>query len=204
MISPVWSWMTRMSRSSMSRMMRVPSRVRPRPMWCRWPLWRRVTLPSSDAVVADAVVGVVGAGGGGFGARLVGDGGVVGVVEGVGGGGGGCSCRRRRRGGVGARRWWRLVVGCGSHFFMVCWKRSTLPQVVGWLGREFFWRTPRRVEEGLEAVAATSAAGEPGGEDHAVVGQCRGWDAVGVAGSAVKASTTIGPVTRRWAVTERA
>ena len=27
---------------------------------------------------------------------------------------------------------------------MVCWKRSTLPQVVGWLGREFFWRTWRR------------------------------------------------------------
>nr|WP_199743052.1 hypothetical protein [Nocardia stercoris] len=36
--------------------------------------------------------------------------------------------------------------GCGvwvfSHFFMVCWNRSTLPQVVGWLGREFFWVTP--------------------------------------------------------------
>lgn len=30
-----------------------------------------------------------------------------------------------------------------SHFFMVCWKRSTLPQVVGWFGFEFFWRTPR-------------------------------------------------------------
>ena len=25
-----------------------------------------------------------------------------------------------------------------SHFFMVCWNRSAFPQVVGWLGREFF------------------------------------------------------------------
>ena len=36
-----------------------------------------------------------------------------------------------------------MVVGLAgwarSHFFRVCWKRSTLPQVVGWLGREFFW-----------------------------------------------------------------
>ena len=31
-----------------------------------------------------------------------------------------------------------------SQRFMVCWKRSTLPQVVGWLGREFFWRTRSR------------------------------------------------------------
>ena len=37
-----------------------------------------------------------------------------------------------------------MVVAGGwawSQRFMVCWKRSTLPQVVGWLGREFFWRT---------------------------------------------------------------
>jgi hypothetical protein len=25
---------------------------------------------------------------------------------------------------------------------MVCWNRSTFPQVVGWLGREFFCTTP--------------------------------------------------------------
>ena len=30
-----------------------------------------------------------------------------------------------------------------SHCFSVCWNRSTLPQVVGWLGREFFWVTRR-------------------------------------------------------------
>ena len=29
-----------------------------------------------------------------------------------------------------------------SHFLRVWWKRSTLPQVVGWLGLEFFWTTP--------------------------------------------------------------
>jgi hypothetical protein len=28
-----------------------------------------------------------------------------------------------------------------SNFLRVCWKRSTLPQVVGWLGLEFFWAT---------------------------------------------------------------
>ena len=39
-----------------------------------------------------------------------------------------------------------------SHFFMVCWKRSTLPQVVGWLGREFFWRTPRRTSSFSRAL----------------------------------------------------
>ncbi len=51
-----------------------------------------------------------------------------------------------------------MVVGWSgwarSHFFMVCWNRSTLPQVVGWLGREFFWMTPRSPELVLEAVAA--------------------------------------------------
>ena len=38
-----------------------------------------------------------------------------------------------------------MATGAGlvrSHFLRVWWNRSTLPQVVGWLGREFFWRTP--------------------------------------------------------------
>ncbi len=48
------------------------------------------------------------------------------------------------------RAWsWARVAGCSDwaarHFFMVCWNRSTLPQVLGWLGREFFWTTPRRL-----------------------------------------------------------
>ncbi len=53
----------------------------------------------------------------------------------------------------------RLVVGCGASVFMVCWKRSTLPQVVGWLGREFFWRTPSRASSVSRRVAAGAAAG---------------------------------------------
>ena len=32
-----------------------------------------------------------------------------------------------------------------SHFFIVCWNRSAFPQVVGWLGREFFWTMLRRL-----------------------------------------------------------
>jgi hypothetical protein len=41
-----------------------------------------------------------------------------------------------------------IVTGCRgwarSHFFRVCWNLSTLPQVVGWLGREFFWTMSSR------------------------------------------------------------
>ncbi len=40
-----------------------------------------------------------------------------------------------------------MVAGRGwllSQRFIVCWKRSTLPQVVGWFGREFFCRMWRR------------------------------------------------------------
>jgi hypothetical protein len=69
--------------------------------------------------------------------------------------------------------------GCArSQFFMVCWKRSALPQVVGWFGREFFWTTPRTREFVLEAGAAASSTGESGGVDEAVVGQGGGRDSV--------------------------
>ena len=71
-----------------------------------------------------------------------------------------------------------------SHFFIVCWKRSALPQVVGWLGREFFWTTCQSSEFVLEGVAAAAAAGEADGVDHAVVGQRGGWDAVLASGFA--------------------
>jgi hypothetical protein len=41
-----------------------------------------------------------------------------------------------------------MVVGwvgwARSHFFIVCWKRSTLPWVWGCQGRPFFWSMPRR------------------------------------------------------------
>ena len=39
-----------------------------------------------------------------------------------------------------------MVAGVGwasSQRLRVWWKRSTLPQVVGWFGREFFWMMPR-------------------------------------------------------------
>jgi len=60
-----------------------------------------------------------------------------------------------------------------SQFFIVCWKRSTFPQVVGWLGREFFWTTFQSRSCLLEAVAAppASVAGQSDGVDHPVVGQ---------------------------------
>jgi hypothetical protein len=65
--------------------------------------------------------------------------------------------------------------GCArSQFFMVCWKRSTFPQVVGWLGREFFWITPSlrsSCSNPLRVPAPTLAAGQTGRERHAVVGQ---------------------------------
>ena len=101
-----------------------------------------------DDVVADPDVGVAGAvgAGSGLGQRVV-DGGRGRAVG-----------RFRERWG---RRWLYssaktasralssvMVAGCvgwaRSHFFIVCWNRSTFPQVVGWLGREFFWTMPRR------------------------------------------------------------
>jgi hypothetical protein len=50
---------------------------------------------------------------------------------------------------VSGRAWsWARSVGWAgwarSHFFSVCWNRSALPWVWGWLGRPFFCRTPRR------------------------------------------------------------
>ncbi len=39
-----------------------------------------------------------------------------------------------------------MVAGVGwavSQRFKVWWKRSILPQVVGWFGRLFFWMMPR-------------------------------------------------------------
>ena len=58
----------------------------------------------------------------------------------------------------------------------VCWNLSTLSWVVGWFGFPFFWVMWESAELGFEGVAAALAAdaGEADGEDHAVVGQCRG------------------------------
>lgn len=100
----------------------------------------------------------------------------------------------------------RVVAGgwARSHFFMVCWKRSTLPQVVGWLGREFFWRTRSRASSfssplrevrpplakrvvNIRPLSVSVDAGIP-------------WLVMVLR----KVVTTIGPVTGWWAVTERA
>ena len=48
-----------------------------------------------------------------------------------------------------SRAWsWARVAGwagwAASQFFRVCWNRSTLPWVCGWLGRPFFCLIPRR------------------------------------------------------------
>jgi hypothetical protein len=111
--------------------------------------------------------------------------------------------RRRRRAGSAVS-----VVVCGwtgwarSHFFMVCWNRSTLPQVVGWLGREFFWTGPRAAP-----ARSRGRCGRPGRRKRVVktmplsvsVEAGMPCSAAGVA----ERATTIGPVTRRWAVTDR-
>jgi hypothetical protein len=55
----------------------------------------------------------------------------------------------------------------------------------------------------FQGVAAAAAAGEAGGEDHAVVGEGGGRDAV-TATAWRKASRTMGPVTRGQALTCRA
>ena len=68
-----------------------------------------------------------------------------------------------------------MVSGAGwasSQRFRVCWNRSTLPQVVGWFGRRVLLEDAEAGEFGFEAVAAAAAGREPGGEDHAVIGQC--------------------------------
>ncbi len=40
----------------------------------------------------------------------------------------------------------------GSARLWVCWNRATFPQVVGWLGREFFWTTPRAASSASNAL----------------------------------------------------
>jgi hypothetical protein len=45
MISPVVAWMMRIWRPLISIRMGVRAWVRPTPMWCSRPLWRRLSLP---------------------------------------------------------------------------------------------------------------------------------------------------------------
>jgi hypothetical protein len=98
-----------------------------------------------DAVGADPVVGVGSAvAGAGFG------------PGGAGGGGGRAAGERSVRAlgvvdaGEGVDERLRSLMAGGwpgwarSQFFIVCWKRSTLPWVWGWFGLPFFCLTPRR------------------------------------------------------------
>src|SRR5215212_3956905 len=52
MISPIVAWTMRMSRPLISIRMGVRAWVRPTPMWCSRPLWRRLSLPW-NALVSD-------------------------------------------------------------------------------------------------------------------------------------------------------
>ena len=73
-----------------------------------------------------------------------------------------------------------MVAGRGwpvSHFLRVWWKRSTFPQVVGWLGGVDLCDAVA-VQFGFKAVAPALAASESGSEDHAVIGQRGVWDAM--------------------------
>ena len=98
----------------------------------------------------------------------------------------------------------RWLVGLGaSHAFRVCWKRSTLPQVVGWLGREFFCTIPRR------RSSASKALRPPLPPERRVVNTIPLSVSVDAGAPCLltasrNVSTTMVPVTRRWAVTDRA
>src|SRR5882757_4495038 len=96
-----------------------------------------------------------------------------------------------------------MVVGAGlarSQRFMVCWKRSTLPQVVGWIGREFFWRTPSltnsfsrplRLVRPPWAKRVVNTKPLSVKVDNGIPYRAIAWR---------KVATTAGPVTGRWAV----
>ena len=123
--------------------------ARPMPMWWSRLLWRMCDGACFvDAVVADSEVGCVAClARFGFGEPVV-DGGWCGASEGCGGGGCGCRCAGES-GQVERGLESFLVEVCGQrvgavrYFLRVCWKRSTFPQVVGWLGAEFFCSVPR-------------------------------------------------------------
>src|SRR5699024_4305666 len=66
---------------------------------------------------------------------------------------------------------WIVAGGSGclrSQFFIVWWKRSTLPWVWGWLPRLFFWTVPR-------AASSCSKALRPPRTDTVMSGKPVGW-----------------------------
>ena len=90
-----------------------------------------------------------------------------------------------------------------SQFLRVCWNRSTLPQVVGWLGAEFFCATCRR------RSSASRALRPPLPPARRVVNtiplSVRVEAGVPWAATAARnAARTTGPVTGAWADTCRA
>jgi hypothetical protein len=90
----------------------------------------------------------------------------------------------------------------GQPVLEVCWKRSTLPQVVGWLGRAFFWVTPRRWSSVSKALRPPLP---PARRVVNTIPLSVSVDAGVPWPAAVRnAARTIGPVTRAWAVTDNA
>ena len=96
--------------------------------------------------------------------------------------------------------WWGWA---RSQFFIVCWNRSTLPWVWGWFGLPFFWVMPRR------RSSCSRSLRPPLPPDRRVVKTMPLSVKVEAgtpcaAQAARKVSSTSAPVTRAWAVTDRA
>jgi hypothetical protein len=180
MSSPVVAFTIRMSRSWTSMITWVPVWVRPIPMWWSLPLTRRVTQPVLSTIVADAVVGV------GvsarrwqcFGQRLVDRGGggpvrqravwpVLVVLGGEGVQEGLELVDGRWLGRLGGEP---LLEGLLEPFGLAAGGRVTWPGVL--------LHDVEPAQLVLERVASAAAAGEPGGVNHPVVGQCGRGDPV--------------------------
>ena len=65
-----------------------------------------------------------------------------------------------------------------SHFLSVCWNLSTFPQVVGWLGAEFFCSMPRAARRASKALRPPRPPESRVVQAHGVVGECRGGEPV--------------------------
>ena len=97
------------------------------------------------------------------------------------------ACRSRR---VRAGGWAR------SHFFRVCWKRSTLPWVWGWLGRPFFWSMPRMTSSRSKSLGPCRNRVVKTKPLSVNVDAGMPWASI----AARNAATTMSPVTGAWAV----
>ena len=96
--------------------------------------------------------------------------------------------------------------GCARSHFSVCWKRSTLPQVVGWFGLECFSITPRRRSSAWKPLMVLRPPRPPEKRVVNTMPLSESTEA-GMPWSATACrniATTTGPVTGWWQVTERA